>query len=330
MKNLKRKGFTIVELVIVIAVIAVLAAVLIPTFSNVINKANFTSDISAVRNMNTILSVAKVTDGKVDSVSEARTALSEAGFDTEDLKATTTGYEFYWNSTYNVILLVDCSKAEESQWEVVYPEEGYEEAISEFDDMTTRNLKNFRLSNIPNAKVEPISVSLNYGEIFGNGGNWNGIPFANLGADEFLDLDVALNFKANETGAAAKEAGYADWIVDFIIIVSEDLEDYTANDKTQFYLAGQYDAFEDQWVVMNASHIGVTGGTKNYLLRDFGFVFTYEAICDSVQNFNCGVAVTGEDPIGLTITVQLVMFETSEHYEAKEVDHIIYEYNHTF
>ncbi|MBR2938103.1 MAG: type II secretion system protein [Oscillospiraceae bacterium] len=38
MKN--RKGFTITELVIVIAVIAILAAVLIPTFSGVINKAN--------------------------------------------------------------------------------------------------------------------------------------------------------------------------------------------------------------------------------------------------------------------------------------------------
>lgn len=39
MKNSK-KGFTIVELVIVIAVIAILAAVLIPTFSSVISKAN--------------------------------------------------------------------------------------------------------------------------------------------------------------------------------------------------------------------------------------------------------------------------------------------------
>ena len=38
MKN--RKGFTIVELVIVIAVIAILAAVLIPTFSGVVQKAN--------------------------------------------------------------------------------------------------------------------------------------------------------------------------------------------------------------------------------------------------------------------------------------------------
>lgn len=40
MKKLNKKGFTIVELVVVIAVIAILAAVLIPTFSNVVDKAN--------------------------------------------------------------------------------------------------------------------------------------------------------------------------------------------------------------------------------------------------------------------------------------------------
>ena len=41
---MKKKGFTIVELVIVIAVIAILAAVLIPTFSSVIDKANKVSE----------------------------------------------------------------------------------------------------------------------------------------------------------------------------------------------------------------------------------------------------------------------------------------------
>lgn len=40
MKKLNKKGFTIVELVIVIAVIAILAGVMIPTFSGVIEKAN--------------------------------------------------------------------------------------------------------------------------------------------------------------------------------------------------------------------------------------------------------------------------------------------------
>ena len=43
MIKLNKKGFTIVELVIVIAVIAILAAVLIPTFSGVIQKANESS-----------------------------------------------------------------------------------------------------------------------------------------------------------------------------------------------------------------------------------------------------------------------------------------------
>ena len=40
MRNSKKKGFTIVELVIVIAVIAILSAVLIPTFAGLVNKAN--------------------------------------------------------------------------------------------------------------------------------------------------------------------------------------------------------------------------------------------------------------------------------------------------
>ena len=51
MKRLNnKKGFTIVELVIVIAVIGILAGVLIPTFSGVINKANENKDMQAARN----------------------------------------------------------------------------------------------------------------------------------------------------------------------------------------------------------------------------------------------------------------------------------------
>ena len=40
MRKNNKKGFTIVELVIVIAVIAILAGVLIPTFAGVVTKAN--------------------------------------------------------------------------------------------------------------------------------------------------------------------------------------------------------------------------------------------------------------------------------------------------
>ena len=49
MKKLNKKGFTIVELVIVIAVIAILAGVLIPTFATVVEKANESNAMQQAR-----------------------------------------------------------------------------------------------------------------------------------------------------------------------------------------------------------------------------------------------------------------------------------------
>ena len=49
-KTNKQKAFTIVELIIVIAVIGILAAILIPAFTNIIAKANAKSALSDARN----------------------------------------------------------------------------------------------------------------------------------------------------------------------------------------------------------------------------------------------------------------------------------------
>ena len=72
MKNRKaKKGFTIIELVIVIAVIGILAAVLIPTFSGVIEKANLTKDMEEAKNAYTNFLVSQenivVVGGQFDS-----------------------------------------------------------------------------------------------------------------------------------------------------------------------------------------------------------------------------------------------------------------------
>ena len=53
MKKNNRRGFTITELVIVIAVIAILAAVLIPTFSSMIKKANDSAVLQEAKNLHT-------------------------------------------------------------------------------------------------------------------------------------------------------------------------------------------------------------------------------------------------------------------------------------
>ncbi len=76
-KTNKKKGFTIVELVIVIAVIAILAAVLIPTFSNVIAKANESAALQACRNELVEMKVAYATQG--GDIAEG-TILSSKGY----------------------------------------------------------------------------------------------------------------------------------------------------------------------------------------------------------------------------------------------------------
>ena len=59
MKKMNKKGFTIVELVIVIAVIAILAAVMIPTFSGIVDKANNSAALQEAREALTALLVEK-------------------------------------------------------------------------------------------------------------------------------------------------------------------------------------------------------------------------------------------------------------------------------
>lgn len=67
MRKNNKKGFTIVELVIVIAVIAILAAVLIPTFSGIVTKAKENAALQEAKNEYTnIYALALSSDGVID------------------------------------------------------------------------------------------------------------------------------------------------------------------------------------------------------------------------------------------------------------------------
>lgn len=117
MKNSKR-AFTIVELVIVIAVIAILAAVLIPTFSSLIEKANVNSDTAAVKQMNTYLSTDEQINGKPATWQEAVKVLNKSNLDAQNYRALSSDYYLVWDSTVNRVLYV-----EKKTQTVVYPEE---------------------------------------------------------------------------------------------------------------------------------------------------------------------------------------------------------------
>jgi len=99
MKKLK-KAFTLTELVIVIAVIAILAAVLIPTYTSLVRKANISADTQLAKNMNNLISDQTTMDGVIDT-------LAENGYGIGKLNPTTEGHRFLWDETSKQIIFVD-------------------------------------------------------------------------------------------------------------------------------------------------------------------------------------------------------------------------------
>ena len=102
-----RRAFTIVELVIVIAVIAILAAVLIPTFTSLIQKANESNDVSLATNMNTFLQTDEVLNGKPENMGEVVSILQENGIDISKLTPTQDNNYYLWDQTSNRIIYMD-------------------------------------------------------------------------------------------------------------------------------------------------------------------------------------------------------------------------------
>ena len=102
-KRLKR-AFTIVELVIVIAVIAILAAVLIPTFTTLIDKANESNDIALVKNLNTALVSKEATD-EVNTMQDALDAAYEYGYTVDKLTPSSSG-DIVWDEVNNRFALI--------------------------------------------------------------------------------------------------------------------------------------------------------------------------------------------------------------------------------
>ena len=108
LKSALKRGFTIMELVIVIAVIAVLAAVLIPTFANLTQRANESADTQTVENLNTILrSEETITGEKPATMAEAIEVAASGGYNVDALTPTSDGNDIVWIKDVNRFALVD-------------------------------------------------------------------------------------------------------------------------------------------------------------------------------------------------------------------------------
>ncbi|MCH5164055.1 MAG: leucine-rich repeat domain-containing protein [Clostridiales bacterium] len=89
----KKNGFTLVELVIVIAIIAILAAILVPTFSSIITNARRTADIEQMKHVNLML-----LSGDID-----KTHLKEYTLQTK-------GWELAYSDDNNNVVIVELAE----------------------------------------------------------------------------------------------------------------------------------------------------------------------------------------------------------------------------
>lgn len=325
MKNLRKKGFTIVELVIVIAVIAVLAAVLIPTFSNVIKKADMSVDQQVVRQMNTILATEAI-DKNIESLRDVHAVLVVNGYSTENYVPKTKDTRFVWIKNINTIAHVDKNN------NVLYP--------ANLSDLQYDENNWFDLNSLvdtdPNRLYlddAPSSIVINYEEnedvLFADNPE---IPTYNQTIDgveysakplvySFFPEDDLSSENVSEEILQQREK-YKEWIADFAIIANDD---FAANSMG---IVGRYRVrsplvYEFPWIEFILP-TDCEKGTKLLLMKDIlsdtGLQITYELlleVCKTMDgtrdSFNCGAFNFLPENYGKSITVQLRLYSPEEY-----------------
>ena len=179
-KRNNKKGFTIVELVIVIAVIAILAAVLIPTFSGIIKKANISSDTALVKNLNTLAAGESAVNGGNKTAYDAISVALNNGYSIENLTPTTNNYDILWDSKADRFVLVDENGAE------VYPKDG---------NTSTNKLDLFKIyEEVPALDAQDYSIYLR-----------NGFNASTVDVKVGFDAGENRKVNVNYTGSDAQE-----------------------------------------------------------------------------------------------------------------------------
>ena len=103
----KRRGFTIVELVIVIVVVAVLAAVAIPTLSGVVKEAKISVVSQLAANFNKAVVGNEAVGDSIVTMYDAVCAIEDYGFEESDAIDEDGDYCVVWDSEKNSFVVFD-------------------------------------------------------------------------------------------------------------------------------------------------------------------------------------------------------------------------------
>ena len=206
-----RRGFTITELVIVIAVVAILAAVLIPTFTNIVNKANESADTQLVKNLNTILSSEQtVSQEAAPTMSKALEQAQSGGYTVDKLTPTSDG-DILWEQDSNRFVLV-------SGGEIIFKDSTTKADISK------ESYKFWKITNVENE-----AKTGNYSYYLG-GESFTGADLGTVthGIDVGKNTNVTINYATSATQSVIFNTNGGTLTVN---AANSDVEHYGASDS---------------------------------------------------------------------------------------------------
>ncbi len=293
-KTRQKKGFTIIELVIVIAVIGILAAVLIPTFSSLMRKANASADQAAIKSMNTYLASDEQINGKPETIQEVLNVLAKSNLDAENYKPLAAGYIIVWDSGVNRVLYI-----EKSTDRVVYPEEytsegvlklGYEYGtrftltgqMSGDDSWRTKKVEGTALNGYTNtakdttnsfksmteAEKEAKKTEMNYQPYFGDSADKEE---ANIVASEFKKDETIksgmITYKVGNTEYTVVKTQTGEQLVSYATYVKE----HNDGANITLIISEDIDMKGAQWVPVETYYGNIDGNDKeikNFTMSD--------------------------------------------------------------
>ncbi len=297
-----KKGFTIIELVIVISVVAILAGVLIPVFSNIVKKANVSADQQAVRQMNTVLSIAAVNED-IETIDDVYAILEEAGFTAKTYNALTANTRFVW-------MVEECSIAHVNEEnKITYPAELVGKEVTQQNSINLVKDKPIDPNNLGYADA-PVATAPPYNESYNLKGVTKDVLSINLWTfmpeDDNRELDPITEKKKLD-----ERNKYLAWIADFYIQANDDFE----ADSVGIY--GAYWGLEENFTSADNLEKGFNFLLMKDIYGELGISITYEyllSVCEPDANgerdgFTCGVYNLSEDNFGKSITVELRLYE---------------------
>lgn len=99
---INKKGFTLIELIVVIAILAILATIVVPNIFRSIERSRVAADQANIRSLNSITALMRITSSedifkdKTKNSNELFEALITGGFLTEVIEPQTPDAEFSW------------------------------------------------------------------------------------------------------------------------------------------------------------------------------------------------------------------------------------------